>query len=151
MMETLSEKLAKIADPFLKEMGAELVDLHIVRHKGNLTLRVLVDKLTGGISVNECSQLNRQIGDAIENAGLIAQYYFLEVSSPGLDRPLKTARDFARNTGREVRVFLREPVLERIEYQGAIAKVENENVTLLLDQGEVVIPIDKVNKAKQII
>ena len=150
-MEFLSEKIEKIALPLLNAMDADLVELNVCRHRSSLTIQILADKKQGGITINECSKLNREIGDAIEGENLITGRYILEVSSPGLDRPLRTTKDFLRVVGREVRFFLSEPVENRIEHIGAIRRVEEENVVIDFNSVEITIPITKVNKAIQII
>ena len=150
-MESLGEKIEKIAQPFLAAMDAELVDLHVNRYRGNLTIQILADKAGGGITIGECSQLNRKIGDAIENENFMAQRYILEVSSPGADRPLKTTRDFKRVNGRQVHFYLSEPINEKIEYVGVVKEIQEEEVTVDCKSTQITIPIDKIQKAKQII
>ncbi len=150
-MEFLSEKIEKIAAPFLNEMGVDLVELNISRHRGDLTIRILADRPTGGITISECSELNKKIGDALETENVFSQRYALEVSSPALDRPLKTLKDFGRAIGREVRVFLSESMENKIEYAGTVKRIEVENVVVDINEAEMVFPITKINKAKQII
>ena len=103
--------------------------------------------LSGGITLQECGRLNRAMRDAIEAQNLIAENYTLEVSSPGLDRPLKTTGDFLRVMGREVHIFLLEPIGNKFEYTGIVSKIENENLTIDTSQEEVFIPIQNINKA----
>lgn len=146
--EALKEDFKKLIEPFLQQAAVVLVDFHIHRTYGNVNIKILVDKSTGGITMEECANLNRAIRDSIEAQNLIAENYTLEVSSPGLDRPLKTAQDFLRMVGREVRIFLLEPVGHKVEYTGIVLKVENENLTIDSSKGEVLIPIQNVNKAK---
>ena len=150
-MESLGEKIEKLAQPFLEAMDVELVDLHVHRYRGDLTIQILADKANGGITIEECSQLNRKIADAIENENPPAQRYILEVSSPGIDRPLRTAKDFKRANGREVRFFLSEPIHAKIEYVGVVTGVDAEQVTVDCQSTQMMIPIDKIHKAKQVI
>ena len=145
--EKFTEDIEQLIEPFLKEVGVVLVDFNIHRTRRNFHIEILADKASGGITIDECSRLNRKINDAIEAQNLIAENYTLEVSSPGLDRPLKTAGDFLRMLGREIRFFLSEPIGNKIEYAGTISKVENENLTIDTSAGQVVIPIQNVNKA----
>ena len=150
-METLTEKVLKIAQPFLDSMSLELVELNLGRYKTQLTIQILADKLNGGITIEECTKLNRQIGEVLETEDVIAGHYVLEVSSPGLDRPLKTAKDFQRNLNRPVRCFLLEPVEGRIEHEGIIKRIEGDSVIIDGKSKEIMIPIIKLNKAKLII
>ena len=150
-MEFLSEKIEKLISPFLKAMDVELVDLNIYRYRGDLTIQILADKKNGGITLHECSQLNRKIEDAIESENFLTGKYMLEVSSPGLDRPLRTTKDFLRVIGRDVRFFLSEPIENKIEHAGIVKRVEGENVVIDFNAMEITIPITKINKAIQII
>lgn len=150
-MEFLNEKIEKIALPFLDEMDAELVDLNIHRHRGEVTIQILADKSQGGITINDCAALNRKIRDAFEMKNIIMGPYVLEVSSPGLDRPLKTIKDFRRVIGREVRFFLSEAVAERIEHAGVVKNVDDDRVIIKAQNIEIAIPLGKINKAKQMI
>jgi len=149
--QVLIERVEQLIHPFLEGMGADLVDLKIHRNGLTVNLQVLVDKVQGGISLAECSRLNREIVEAIERENLIEQHYVLEVSSPGIDRPLRTKKDFAMVISREVHFFLLEPVAEKIEHQGQVKEVREEHVVIDSPLGEIAIPLDKINKAKQII
>jgi len=151
MTELLLEKIEKIVMPFLNEMQVDLVDLHVNRYRGNLTIQILADKPMGEITIGECSLLNRRISEALERENFMAQDYTLEVSSPGLDRPLRTAKDFKRVIGREVRFYLSEPVGERLEYTGCIKRLEEENVVVNADEKEIILPLGKINKGIQVI
>src|SRR5687767_14065925 len=85
--------IRSIAEPILAQESIELVDLIYNRHGRFTTVRLLVDKV-GGITIQECTHLNRVVGTALDEANVITESYTLEVSSPGLDRPLSTKRDF---------------------------------------------------------
>ncbi len=151
MMESLAEKVEALIMPFLGALDVELVDLNIRRYHSQLTVQVLADKKNGGITIAQCAQLNRQIGDAIEVENLISGHYVVEVASPGLDRPLKTAKDFLRVVGREVRFYLSEPVDNKIEHSGFIKNADSDNVTIEVKTSQLTIPLNKINKAIQII
>ena len=151
MEEILLDRINNLILPCCEESGVELVDLDVRRFSGQVAIEILVDKHQGGVTIGECSGLNRKIGEALEAANLIPEDYTLEVSSPGVDRPLKTRKDFVRAVGREIRVFLSEPVAERLEHEGVIEEVQEENVVIENDDGLISLPISKINKAKQII
>jgi ribosome maturation factor RimP len=136
----------------LERSGYVLVDMRFYRAQGGaLILEILADRAQGGINLDECAVLNRELGALLEEKDLVADRYTLEVSSPGLDRPLVTPQDFGRKIGKEIRVFLRQPVGDRIEYQGHIAAVAADGLTLTTKTGSIYLPFDKVNKAKQVI
>ena len=91
--ETIRQSIAEIVEPLLQMQGFELVELQLQQRKGQWLVRVFADA-EGGISLEDCQRLSRDIGLAFDAEDLIATSYVLEVSSPGLDRPLRTARDF---------------------------------------------------------
>ena len=149
-IDLLNEKFQKLIEPFLKEAQIILIDLNIHRHHGNINIETLADKPTGGITLEECARLNRRMRDSVEAQNLITENYILEVSSPGLDRPLKTAGDFLRVLGRKIRIFLLDPIQNKIEYDGIVTKVEDKDLRIDIGRGEILIPIQSINKANQI-
>jgi ribosome maturation factor RimP len=145
------EELRGIIGGYLEAGGLELVEL-IYRYEGeSLFLRILTDKPGGGITIDECAELNTQIGVVLDEKGPLNQRYVLEVSSPGLDRPLATKSDFLRCVGREARFFLSEPLNGRLEYEGRIARADDSAVYVDICGSVMDIPLGKINKAKQII
>lgn len=149
-LEIISE-LRNVIEDYLKNQNLDLVDL-IYRQEGrDLVLRILVDKPEGGISIGECASLNIEIGAMLDEKNILQQGYALEVSSPGLDRLLRTKKDFARYLNKEVKFFLREPINERIELDGIITKVDDELVYIDIRGSVVQIPISNINRAKQVI
>ncbi|MDD5246842.1 MAG: ribosome maturation factor RimP [Candidatus Omnitrophica bacterium] len=148
--DTLIKQLNELIEEFLKSQGLELVEV-IYRQEGRThVLRIFADRPEGGITLEECSLLNREIGRMLEEKNILQEEYLLEVSSPGIDRPLRTQKDFARCINRRARFFLSEPVNGKIEWEGLIVQVGTEAVSLdLSGTGRVEIPLSKINKAKQ--
>jgi ribosome maturation factor RimP len=152
LRDELLLKIRPLCVEHLERAGYVLVDMRFYRAEGGaLMLEILADRAEGGINLDECAALNRALGALLEEKDLVGDRYTLDVSSPGLDRPLVTPQDFGRNKGREIRIFLRQPVGDRIEYQGHIAAVAADGLTLTTKTGNIVLPFDKVNKAKQVI
>jgi ribosome maturation factor RimP len=144
-------ELKNIIGEYLRVQGLDLVDL-IYRYEGQgLTLRVLTDRPCGGINLKECSHLNYEISRILDEKGILETRYILEISSPGLDRPLKTKSDFERCINRKARFFLSEPINSKIELEGIITKVENNAVYIDIEGEATQIPLIKLTKAKQII
>jgi len=149
-LEIISE-LKNIIENHLNTKNFDLVDL-IYRYEGrDLVVRVLADRPEGGITMGECSQLNREIGAVLDEKDILQQGYILEVSSPGLDRPLKTKKDFLRYSNRNVIFFLREPVNGKLEFEGVINKADDNIVCIDVTGSIVEIPINAVNKAKLVL
>ncbi len=149
--ESILEEFKTFLADFLRSRNLDLVDV-IHRYEGrDLFLRILVDKPEGGITIGECAALNRELSDILDERNILEQRYILEVSSPGLDRPLKGEADFVRSLNKKVKLFLSEPVNGKLEWDGVIQKAKEGEV--FIDTGEEIleIPLAKINKAKQII
>jgi len=136
---------------YLEGKGLELVDV-ICRYEGRgLFLRLLVDWPEGGISIEECAGLNREISVMLEEKNILEQPFTLEVSSPGLDRPLKTENDFRRCKGKLIKFFLNEMLNGKLEWDGIIENVTKEAVAISVQGALMEISLSKVNKAKQLL
>ena len=109
--EKLSQHVSEAITPFLDAHGFEFIELQLQQHKGRWLVRLFVDN-NGGLSLEDCRSLSFEIGQLLEAENLIPASYVLEVSSPGLDRPLKNLRDFRRQCQRMVTVFLHSPYLD---------------------------------------
>jgi ribosome maturation factor RimP len=149
-METdkILESLKAEIRPLLDELRAEIVEISLKKRGNNLVLRLLVDK-EGGINVDECALINQRLGDILEEKPLINEKYLLEVSSPGVDRLLKTRRDFERVAGEEVEIWLLEPVQEMNFLDGIVKEAADESVIIESRKGqEICLPYSKINKAR---
>lgn len=132
---------------FLSQENIELVDLICRDESNRLVLRILVDKV-GKITLGECALVNRKLGNLLAEKNIIASDYVLEVASPGLDRNLKTQRDFLRCINKEVVFYLNDLINDKCQWQGVVNKVDNINVWIE-NAGEILeIPLLKINKAK---
>lgn len=139
------EQLAKVLDPLLAGHGFELVDVVVSRYRANVAVRVFVYS-PNGVSIDDCSKLSRVIGEAIEGTEMFPGGYALEVSSPGLDRPLTSARDFARRVGETVRVSFVDS--RRKQITAEIKSVSDEVVEFDDETGPVRIPVGEIAQAK---
>lgn len=147
----LIAELKGFIEGFLKSKDLELVDL-IYRYEGrDLVLRILVDKPEGGITIDECSYLNKDISLILDEKGALERSYILEVSSPGLDRPLKTEKDFLRCLDRKARLFLKKAIDGKVEMEGVIIKVEGELLHIETEGKSIAMPLAGIAWAKQII
>ena len=143
------DRVRELTQPLLASRQVELVELTCRPQGSGLVLRFLVDTARG-IRVEELSSLNRSIGAILEEHDAVPEYYTLEVSSPGLDRPLKSGRDFERVIGRRVKVLTLTPVNDRQEHHGSVLGASDEAVSLRMDSGEKVrIPLAQITHAVQ--
>ena len=118
-----------VVGPVLASHGLDLVDAEWHREGRRWVLRFYVDK-PGGVSVGDCQAVSREAGDVLDVSGLIEPAYDLEVSSPGLDRILKTDREYAWAVGKDVRCWVREPVGGRTEFSGRLRSVSTRTLEL---------------------
>ena len=147
--QSLLDKLEELALPLLSAQQVELVELLLRRQGRKVILRFLVDKtpplreLGGsipvdkpeGITLDECARLNQEIGQILDRENVIQESYLLEVSSPGLDRPLLSTRDFQRNIGRPIRVILHQPLNEQNVWEGLVQGVDEQKVFIQTGEG----------------
>ena len=149
--EELLEKIRSAAQPLLTEFHLVLVDIVIKRNGADVMIKILVDRLQGGINLDECAEFNRRLSFIIEEAQWIKDGFTMDVASPGLDRPLKTREDFLRVTNRSVRFLLSEPLTGKWEYIGLVQSADTESVTIINEGGVATIPFRIITKAVQII
>ena len=141
-------QLQALVEPILAERELELVELTSRPQGRQQLIRLLVDKV-GGVTIQECATVNQRIGAALEQANLVEGSYLLEVSSPGLDRPLANRRDFERALGEDL---VMELVLEdgrTRTLDGMLLAVQAEAIVLKLVSGNVTVPLAQVRGAKK--
>ena len=123
--------------PIIEANHFELVDVEWVREGSNWYLRAYIDK-EGGITVDDCELVSRAFGDILDEKDYIEENYIFEVSSPGLDRPLKKEKDFARSLGKEVEIKLYKAINKEKEFIGTLKSYDKDTVTIELDdEGEM--------------
>jgi ribosome maturation factor RimP len=125
----LTEQIETLAAPVLAEHQAELVDLQFVHEHGQWVLRFFLDK-GGGISLDDCAKISDHLGRTLDAADLIPQHYSLEVSSPGINRPLKKESDYRRFIGERIDLTVYAPVNGRRHFRGTIHAVGTGTVTV---------------------
>jgi ribosome maturation factor RimP len=131
------DRIREVVLPILESMGLELVDLELSgRGKGG-HLRIFIDT-AGGVTVEDCEQVSRYVGHALDVADPIPSSYMLEVSSPGLDRPLRKVEDYRRSTGKLVRLKLARPVNGAWVVIGRLQGLKEDYVELKPDDGDPV-------------
>lgn len=127
--ESYEKKAEALILPIIEKNGYELVDVEYVREGSNWFLRAYVDK-NGGFTVNDCEKVSREFSDLLDKEDFIEESYILEISSPGLGRPLKKDKDFDRSLGEEVEVKLYKAVDGQKEFSGALEAYDGQTVTL---------------------
>jgi ribosome maturation factor RimP len=140
-------RVERILTPLLEAEGFSLVDVEYKREQGGWVLRVFIDK-KGGVTLDDCAQVSREFGQLLDVEDIIPTSYHLEVSSPGLDRPLKKEEDFVQYTGRKVRIKTKEQVSGRRNFKGALLGCSEGKVMVKVEGSEVfAIPFTSILKA----
>ena len=133
--EEYEQKTEKMLAPILEENHFELVDVEYVKEGGSWYLRAYIDK-PGGITVDDCEIVNRALGDLLDQDDFIEDSYILEISSPGLGRPLKKERDFERSLGEEVEIRTYRMVNKQKEFRGILKAYDKDTVTIETEEEE---------------
>ncbi|MCL6611895.1 MAG: ribosome maturation factor RimP [Peptococcaceae bacterium] len=133
--------------PVVEELGLELVDVEYVKEGGRRILRVYIDK-PGGVSHEDCEAVSKRLDALLDEEDPIPQSYYLEVSSPGLERPLKKPGDFQRFNGRMIRVTTFAALEGRKKFTGRLAGVEEGSLVLEEEGNRVSIPLNQVASAR---
>jgi len=144
---SIPQVIEELAEPIIRSQGLELVDVEYKKEGKNWFLRLFIDK-EGGVNVEDCKTVSRLMEDMIEVEDLIQAHYILEVSSPGLDRPIKKEKDFLRYQGKTIQVSTYSPIDSRKKFKGIIEKYENETLFLKMDDRTVEIPIGNLASAR---
>ncbi|MGE7928528.1 ribosome maturation factor RimP [Lysinibacillus xylanilyticus] len=124
---SLVEELAK---PIVEELNLELVNVEFVKEGRNWFLRVYVDTLEGGIDIEQCAQVSERLSLLLDENDPITQNYYLEVSSPGAERPLKKDTDFEKAIGKFIYVKTYEPIKDMKEFQGYLTSYDEHTLVM---------------------
>lgn len=143
-MSTIEEKIIELLTPTVESLGFELYGVEYVRAR-NAILRVYIDK-EGGVSIDDCSDASYQISAILDVEDPINAAYYLEVSSPGLDRLLFTVAHYEKNIGQEAQVSLRMAVQNRRNFKGIIHAIEGEMITLIVDAEPITFALSNIQK-----
>ncbi len=134
MSETVLERVREFADSLLPAMGLELFDIQYRREGHGWVLRLIVDK-PDGVTLDDCSQVSRETSDFLDVEDLIEHPYHLEVSSPGLERPLRSAEECGRHLGKKARFKLKEDLDGQRVLIGDLQAVEDNTIVVVTEEG----------------
>lgn len=142
----IEEIVSRIAGAIAGDLGIELVDVEYVKEGRDYWLRVFIDK-PGGVTLNDCEAVSVPLSDALDEADPIPGPYSLEVSSPGVERPLKRIEDYIRFAGRTVRLRTFGPIDGRRNWKGELIGVEEDRVKIVVDGATFLIPFESIARA----
>ena len=145
----MREKLFGLLEPVVAALGYELLEVEWSSAGRNSLVRAYIDRTDGaGIGLDDCERASRLIGAVLDAEDPIGSEYRLEVSSPGFDRPLRTAEHFARFAGSEARIELVAPIEGRRRFRGLLGQVESGEVTIEVDRKVWKLPLAGISKAR---
>jgi len=145
-MDEIKKRVLKLAEQVAEDLGVELFDLELLG-KGKLLLRVMIDK-EGGVTLDDCERFSRSLEALLDVENPIPVSYTLEVSSPGLDRPLRDLKEFEKNIGKLARIITAEKIENQNLFIGRILEVNKDFVKLSFHGRELDIPFDNISKAR---
>ncbi|GGH59716.1 ribosome maturation factor RimP [Paenibacillus silvae] len=143
----IKSTVEEMIQPYLNEQGFELVDIEYVKEGSNWFLRVYVDK-EGGIDIDDCVLISEKLSAKLDENDPIPSVYFLEVSSPGAERPLKKAEDVAKAVGKNVFVTTYEPVNGMKEFEGKLISFDNGELVIESGKKQHTVSYEKVASAR---
>ena len=136
-----------MTEPIVEALGLELVDIEYLKEGGSWFLRIFIDK-PEGITHDDCQAVSERIGLILDEKDPIPQSYILEVSSPGIERPLKKPADFERFRGHKVRASIFSPVNGQKEFIGELVGLENGHVVINVKNQNVSLPLEHVARVR---
>ena len=143
----ITDRVREIAEVYLKDHDIEIIDMVFRREGSGLVLRIVADT-SQGITVSECASLNNFLSEALDREDVIQDRYTLEVSSPGLDRPIKTDRDFERSMGKALEFTTFEAIDGRKAHEGVLVGMDKDNLVIERQGISAVIPRSKIALAR---
>jgi len=148
----LREQLRELLAPVVAGLGYQLWELEYLPRSGGGMLRIYIDAASPlserGISLDDCERVSRAVSETLDATDPIPGHYTLEVSSPGLDRVLRTREHFERFAGERVRLEMMQPVEGRKRFSGRLLGVGASDITLELENGRISLPIDDIHRAR---
>jgi len=145
-MRTAPASIQNTIEPVVTALGYELVGIEYLSQGRRSLLRIYIDHING-INLDDCERVSHQVSGALDVEDVIRGQYVLEVSSPGSDRPLFSIDQFNRFKGSEVNIRLSAPVNGRRKFKGVLREIDDANVILLVDEEEIRLPFNAIEKA----
>ncbi len=146
----IDRRMAEIITPVLEDLGFDLVRVRLMSGKSTI-LQIMADKPDGGIEVDDCAEISQAVSAVLDVEDPILDEYTLEVSSPGIDRPLTRLKDFDMFEGYEAKIETGEMIDGRRRFKGALAGVENDEVLINVEEGTIGLKFDWLSDAKLVL
>lgn len=143
----ITQRVQELLETYMNDHGIELVEISYKKTQEGMTLRILVDT-PNGIRMDQCEALNHYVGEVLDRENIITEHYVIEVSSPGLDRPMKTDRDFVRNVGKDIEVTTYEMIDGRKTHEGCLIGMDAGTIVIEREGVSTVIPRNRIALAR---
>lgn len=149
--KSVTEMVEDLVSDFIADQGMELVDVEFVKEGQHRYLRIFIDKEDEKISLKDCKLVSDFLNEKIDTIDPIKENYFLEISSPGIERPLKKPADYEKNKGKDVQAKLFSPIDGRKIIDGVLIGLEDNKVSIDIGTEVLVIPKDKISLIKPVV
>lgn len=147
-MANIEEKVEELVTRPINELGYEVYDVMYVKEGKDNYLRIFIDK-ESGISLDDCEKVNNAITDMLDEADIIKDQYFLEISSPGVERHIRKDKQLEEHIGKDINVRLFKPIDKQKELTGTLQKFDDEQVVLLINEEEITINRENISSMKR--
>ena len=146
--QKITDLVIEMVAPILQDAGLELVDVEYKKEGANWFLRVYIDRMDKAVDLDDCALVSEALSVKLDERDPIPNAYFLEVSSAGAERPLKSEQDFRRAVGKRVHMTFYEPFAGAKSLEGMLARYEREALEVLVEEQSVTVPTDKIAGAR---
>lgn len=150
-MKPLAEKIEEVITPSVIDMGFDLVQVKWMESKKGSTLQIMAERADGSMSLDDCAMISRQISAVLDVEDVIPVAYRLEVSSPGIDRPLVKLADYAKYIGHQAKIETVLPIAGRKRFAGTLKAVEGNDITITVDGKDHPLPFADIQSAKLVL
>lgn len=147
-MANIEEKVENLLEKTINDLGYSIYDVEYAKEAKNYFLRIFIDKDTG-IDLNDCEKVSNSIADLLDEADYIKEQYFLEVSSPGIERVIRKDKHLKQSIGDEIEVNLFKPIDGKKQIIGILEKYDETNITLKIEENEIIIPRKSISLMKK--
>lgn len=150
-MSKVTDIVTELVTPIVSEMGLELVDIEYKKEGSNWFLRVFIDNEVGNIDIDDCALVSEKLSQKLDETDPIPTAYFLEVSSPGAERPLRNDKDFKKAVGKHVNITTKEPVEGASQFEGELLSFEDGKLTVKEAKKTYIISQEQIDTARMAI
>lgn len=150
-LSKVTDIVTELVTPIVDELGLELVDIEYKKEGSNWFLRVFIDNETGNIDIDDCALVSEKLSQILDEVDPIPTAYFLEVSSPGAERPLRKDKDFEKAVGRHVHITTKEPIEGASVFEGELISFEDGKLTVKEAKKTYVITQEQIDTARMAI